>query len=373
MKDYKIAIVHDWMMTLAGAETVLESIYDSYPSDIFTLICDFNSLKGSDFENAKITTSFLQKMPFVKKHYRKYLALMPFAIEDFDLSGYDVILSSSHAVAKGVLTNAKQLHISYIHTPMRYAWDMYHFYLKEAKLNKSLKGLLAKVILHYIRIWDLQSANRVDYFIANSKYVRKRIYKIYKQDAHVIYPPVNVNAFDYKYKKDNFFLTASRMVPYKKVDLIVSAFAQMPDLRLVVIGDGPEMKKIKALSSKNIEIIGWQSRESLKDYLQRARAFVFAAEEDFGIVPVEAQACGCPVIAYSQGGCLETIIDGKTGVFFHNQTPDAVINAVRDFIKIEDSFNPEVIRQNAELFSIENFKRQYKSFVNEKIERFFNV
>lgn len=373
MKAYKIAIVHDWLMTMAGAEVVLEAIYELFPYNIYTLVCDKNSLKGTNFESANINTSFLQKMPLINKHYRKYLALMPLAVEDLDLSEYDIILSSSHAVAKGVLTNSKQLHISYVHTPMRYAWDMYHLYLKEAGLDKKLKGTIAKMILHYLRMWDFQSSNRIDYLIANSHYVKKRICKIYKRDSEVIYPPVDVNSFDFKCKKDNFFLTASRMVPYKKVDLIVSAFAQMPDLRLIVIGDGPEMKKIKALSSKNVEILGWQSRDVLRDYLQRARAFVFAAEEDFGIVPVESQACGCPVIAYSQGGCLETVIRDKTGVFFDIQTSEAIIDAVRHFLKIEATFCPETIRENANRFSKENFKRHYHSFVIEKIEQFLNA
>lgn len=367
----KIALVHDWLITLAGAEKVLEKIYELYPSPIYTLVKNEKNLKGSIFENAKIITSFIQKLPKAKTKYKNYLPLFPLAIEQFDLSEYDVIISSSHAVAKGVLTNSNQLHISYVHTPIRYVWDLYHDYLKESSLNKGLKGLIAKFILHYIRIWDASTANRVDYYIANSKYIARRIKKIYRKDAVVIYPPVDVEKFEVWVKKENFYLTASRMVPYKKINLIVKAFSQIPDKKLVVIGDGPDFKKVKSKASKNVELLGYQPFEVLKDYMQRAKAFVFAAEEDFGIIPVEAQACGTPVIAYGKGGVLETIIENKTGIFFKEQTVESLIQAIKDFERKENIFDPYEIRKNAERFRKERFKEEFKSFVEDKIEKFF--
>jgi glycosyltransferase involved in cell wall biosynthesis len=367
----KIALVHDWLVTLAGAEKVLEAIYQVYPAPIFTLVADKQKLKGTLFENANIFTSFIQKLPFSKSKYRNYLPFFPLAIEQFDFSDYDVIISSSHAVAKGVLVSANQLHICYCHTPMRYAWDLYHPYLKETKLNKGLKGYIVKLTLHYIRLWDSISANRVDYFIANSRHVAERIKKIYKCDSTVIYPPVDVNKFELNFKKEDFYLTVSRLVPYKKIDLIVEAFSQMPDKKLVVIGDGPDFKRIKAKARKNVELLGYQPFEIIKDYMQKARAFIFAAEEDFGITPVEAQACGTPVVAFGKGGTLETVIEGKTGIFFKEQTVESLVEAVNYFEKIEDKFDCSIIRQNAERFSKKRFKKEFKEFVDKKIEEFF--
>ena len=368
----KFALVHEWLLGIAGSEKVLEAIYELYPSPIFTLIADKNRLENSPLRNANIFTSFIQKLPFARTKYRNYLFLFPLAIEQFDLSEYDVVISSSHAVAKGVLTKANQLHICYCHTPIRYAWDLYHQYLKESKINKRLKGLIVKLILHYIRIWDYSASQRVDYFVANSRYVAKRIKKIYNREAFVIYPPVEVDKFEVYTNKENFYLTVSRMVPYKKVDLIVEAFSKMPDKKLIVIGDGPDLKKIKAKSSRNVELLGYQPFEVLKDYMQKAKALVFAAEEDFGIVPVEAQACGTPVIAFGKGGVLETVIKGRTGIFFEEQTVESLIEAVKFFEKIEDSFDYKVIRQNAEKFGKERFKKEFKSLINKKIEEFFN-
>lgn len=367
----KIALIHDWLVTLAGAEKVLEAICEIYPAPVFTLVADRKKLKGSVFEKAEILTSFIQKLPRAKKKYRNYLPLFPLAIEQFDLSDYDVIISSNTCVAKGVLTKAAQLHICYCHTPVRYAWDLYHQYLKETGLNKGIKGAIAKLILHYIRIWDYSTANRANYFIANSKWVAGRIKKIYGRDATVIYPPVDVDKFELQVDKEDFYLTASRMVPYKKIDLIIEAFSQMLDKKLVIIGDGPDFKKVKSKAGKNVELLGYQPFEVLKDYMQRAKAFIFAAEEDFGIAPVEAQACGTPVIAYGKGGATETVVDGKTGIFFSEQTAESITEAVRHFEKMEDKFDPTSIRQNAERFSKERFKKEFKEFVDKKMEEFF--
>lgn len=297
---------------------------------------------------------------------------MPLAIEQFDFSQYDLIISSSHAVAKGVITGPDQLHISYVHTPIRYAWDLQHQYLKESNLDNGFKSLLARCLLHYIRLWDYRTAAAVDNFIANSNFIKSRISKVYNRDADVIYPPVNTNSFKFQEKKKNYYLTASRLVPYKKVDLIVEAFALMPDKELIVIGDGPDMNKIKNKASNNVKILGHQSFENLISYMQLAKAFVFAAEEDFGITPVEAQACGTPVIAFGKGGALETVrgIDQHnepTGVFFYNQSVDAIINAIEVFEKNKHLIIPENCRLHAMRFSEENFKTQFELFVKEKM------
>jgi len=371
-KRMKTALVHDWLVTLGGAEKVLEAIYEIYSAPIFTLVADRKSLKGTIFEKAKIYTSFIQKLPKAVKKYRSYLLFFPLAIEQFDLSDYDVVISSNTCAAKGVLTKANQLHICYCHTPMRYAWDLYHQYLKETGLNKGLKGIIAKLILHYIRLWDYSTANRVDYFITNSKWVARRIKKIYGRDSTVIYPPVDVDKFELQTDKENFYLTTSRMVPYKKIDLIVEAFSQMPDKKLVVIGDGPDFKKVKSKAAKNIELLGYQPFKVVKNYTQKAKAFIYAAEEDFGIAPVEAQACGTPVIAYGKGGVTESVIDGKTGIFFKKQTVESIIEVIKQFEKQENKFDPITIRQNAERFSKERFKKEFKKFVDRKIKQFWN-
>jgi len=369
---YKTALVHEWLINLAGSEKVLEEIYRLYPSPIYTLIADKDSIRGSSISGAEINTSFIQKLPFVKTKYRSYLPLYPLAIEGFDLTEYDIILSSSHAVAKGVLKRSDQLHICYCHTPMRYIWDIYYQYLQEANLTKGLKSIIAKIILHYLRIWDISSVNRVDYFIANSNYVANRIKRIYRRDAEVIYPPVDVNSFEIGEKKEDYYLTASRVVPYKKIDIVIEAFTKMRDRKLVVICGGPEYSKIKRMAGRNITILGFQPFHKLKEYMRDARAFIFAACEDFWIMPVEAQASGTPVIAYGRGGACETVINNKTGIFFHEQTANSVIDAIGEFEKVENRFNPRNIRKNALNFSRENFIERYKIFVEKVVNEFYN-
>ena len=243
--------------------------------------------------------------------------------------------------------------------------------MNEAGLSKGIKGVIAKLILHYIRIWDSTTASRVDCFIANSKYIAKRIKKVYGRESVVIYPPVDVDKFEVCTQKENFYLTASRMVPYKRIDLIVEAFSKMPDKRLVVIGNGPDSGKVKRKAGKNVELLGYQPFEVLKYYMRRAKAFIFAAEEDFGIVPVEAQACGTPVIAYGKGGVLETVVEGKTGMFFGEQTVESVVEAIENFEQREDVFDPLEIRKHAEKFSKDRFKKEFRKFVDKKVEEFF--
>ena len=354
----KKALIHDWFSVYAGAEKCVESFTNIWEDfEIYSLI-DFLSDADRDkiLKGKHANTSLIQK-------------LFPFAIEQFDLSDYEVVLSSSHAVAKGVLTHSEQLHISYVHTPIRYVWDLYHQYLCESGLNRGLKGTLARYFLHKIRLWDISIVNRVDYYIANSLYIGRRIKKIYGKDSKVIYPPVDVDKFELCEKKDDFYLTASRMVPYKKIGLIVEAFSKT-NKKLVVIGDGPDMVKIKLKAGKNIELLGYQDDKVLIDLMKRARAFVFAAKEDFGIVPVEAQACGTPVICYGAGGACETVINGRTGIYFDKQDVKNLLEAVETFEINEHKFDPKLIRQNSLKFSRSRFESEIKEFVEVKFDEF---
>lgn len=367
----KKALIHDWFSAYAGAEKCVESftnIWDDF--EIYSLI-DF--LSGTDrdkiLKGKRARTSFIQKLPFAKDKYRNYLPLFPLAIEQFDLSGYDVVLSSSHAVAKGVLTHSNQLHIAYVHTPIRYAWDLYHQYLRESGLDRGLKGALAKYFLHKIRLWDASTANRVDHYVANSRYIARRIKKTYGKPSDVIYPPVDVDKFTLREAKEEFYLTASRMVPYKKIDLIVEAFSQT-DKKLLVIGDGPDMAKIKSKAGKNVELLGFASDEAMADLMGRAKAFVFAAEEDFGITPVEAQACGTPVICFGRGGARETVRDGESGLYFMEQNAKELLAAVAKFEQNYDKFEPVKIRENSLKFSRARFEVEIKSYVDKKYEEF---
>jgi glycosyltransferase involved in cell wall biosynthesis len=369
----RVAIVHDWLVAFAGAEKVLEQIIMCFPdADLFSVV-DFME-ERSWMRGKKVTTSFIQKLPQAKKRYRSYLPLMPLAIEQLDVSGYDLVISSSHAVAKGVLTGPDQVHVSYVHSPIRYAWDLQHQYLQQSNLTSGVKSLLARLVLHYMRNWDNRTSNSVDHFVANSAFIARRINKVYHRDSHVIFPPVDVEAFQRCDVKEDFYLTASRMVPYKKIDLIVEAFAKMPQRKLVVIGDGPDMRKIREKATPNVEIMGYQPFSVLQEKMQRAKAFVFAAEEDFGISVVEAQACGTPVIAYGKGGALETVLDSSharpTGLFFDEQTTAAIIGAVDGFEAGAVKINPADCRANAERFSIRHFRDNLRAYVQSVAPQF---
>ncbi|MCP4569367.1 MAG: glycosyltransferase family 4 protein [FCB group bacterium] len=369
----KTAIVHDWLVTYGGAERVLEQIIKLYPeADLFALYDFIPPGQRGFIMNKPVTTSFLQKFPLAKKKYRSYLPLMPLAVEQFDLSAYDLVITINSALAKGVITGPDQLHVSYVNSPVRYAWDLTHQYLRESGLNKGLKGWLVKYILHRIRIWDAHTANGVDAMVANSKFIARRIMKVYRRESQVIYPPVDLDAFQLHTEKEDFYLTASRMVPYKKIDLIVKAFSHMPQRKLIVIGDGPDFNKIKKVAGPNVTLLGYQSFNVLYDYMRRARAFVFAAEEDFGIVPVEAQACGTPVIAFGKGGALETVRENITGLFFDRQETDCLIDAIEKFERNQSAFDPEIIRAHAENFSISRFRTEFKTFVDSAIEAHFS-
>jgi glycosyltransferase involved in cell wall biosynthesis len=362
----RIAFVHEWLVSYSGSERVLEQMLKCFPeADLFCLI-DF--LPPSDrffILNKPVRTTFIQRLPFARTKYRLYLPLMPLAIEQLDMSGYDLVISSNHAVAKGVITGPDQLHICMCYSPIRYAWDMQHQYLSESGLESGLKGWIAKWMLHKMRLWDARSEKGVDHFIAISGFIARRVWKVYKRKSTVIYPPVDVESFVLREQKQDFYLAASRLVPYKKMDLIVEAFLSMPDKRLVVIGDGPGFAKIRRRVAPNVELLGYQEFKVLRDHMQRAKAFIFAAEEDFGIAPIEAQACGTPVIAYSKGGATETIkgleCAEPTGVFFDTQTVEAIVDAVARFEKI--TISPTACRENAMRFSVERFLREFGEYV----------
>ena len=376
LQNLRVAVIHDWLVNYSGAEKVLEQILLCFPqADLFSVV-DFLSDEERKFVGGRqATTTFIQNLPFAKTRYRNYLPLMPLAIEQLDLTGYDLVVSSSHAVAKGVLTGPDQLHISYVHSPIRYAWELQHQYLRESNLTTGLKSWMARWILHYMRLWDTRTASGVDHFIANSRFIGRRIDKVYRRPSQVIYPPVATDRFELSEAKEDFYLTASRLVPYKLVPLIVEAFGSMPDKKLVVIGDGPDFEKARALAKPNVQMLGYQSFESLHSHMQRAKAFVFAAEEDFGIAPVEAQACGTPVIAFGKGGALETVISEKagigkaTGLFFNTQTKEAIQDAVQRFETQRHLFTPRACREQALRFSEDRFRSQLMEAVKERLDQ----
>lgn len=366
----KIAVVHDFLYCYAGAERVLEHILQLYPeADLFSLF-DFLPDDQRGFLNGRpVHCSFLQNMPFMQHHHRAYLPLMPLAIEQLDVSAYDLVISSSYVAAKGVLTRTDQLHICYCHTPARFAWDLQHQYLNESGLNRGLKSAIARLILHYIRGWDLRSANNVDVFLTNSQTVSERVRKLYRRDSIRVFPPVDLDHFTPVAEKEEFYLTASRLVPYKRVNLIVEAFSRTPRRKLVVIGSGPDYSRLASMIGSNVRLLGYQPPSVLRDYLQRARAFVFAAEEDFGIVAVEAQACGTPVIALARGGLLETMIPGETGLLFHEQTPRSLLAALEEFER-RPYWDARAIRRSAERFSIPRFHREFSAAVESEWRKF---
>lgn len=369
-----VAVVHDWLTVVGGAERVLAEIISLYPTaDLFSVVDFLPPEHRGLLRDRPVQTSFVQRLPFAQRYYRQYLPLMPLAVEQFDLSAYDVVISSSYAVAKGVITGPDQVHVSYVHSPMRYAWDLTHEYLKASGLTKGIRSLSARYMLHRLRLWDSRTANSVDRFVANSHFIARRIRKVYGRDAEVVYPPVDIDRLNLVERKDDYYVTVSRLVPYKRVDLIVEAFSLMPHRKLVVVGDGPGLAAIKAKATPNIEILGYQSDETVRDLVAKARAFVFAAQEDFGIVVVEAQACGTPVILFGRGGAPEAIrgLDqvSPTGVFFPSQTVDSLIQAVEEFEAMEARILPAACRANAERFSVDRFRERFSSIVEGEVMR----
>ena len=369
----KIAIVHEWFATSGGSEKVVEQLLQIFPdADIFALI-DFLPEKDRGLLRGKtVNTSFLQGAPFINgKNYRNFLPLMPLAVEQFNLQGYDVIISNCHAVSKGIISSPEQLHIGYIHTPMRYAWDMQNAYLENGGFS-GVKGFIARLLLHYVRSWDAIAASRPDIVVANSKFIARRIQKIYRRNSQVIYPPVDTDYFTPDGLREDYYFTASRFVSYKRIDLIAEAFQKMPDKKLVIIGDGPERANFQRYLGGNITWLGFQPSAVVRDHLRHCQAFVFAAKEDFGIMPLEAQACGAPVIAFGEGGAGETIIgkqgEHQTGVHFQPQTAEAIMLAVEEFEKLD--IQSQDCRNNAERFSNQRFRDEFQTLVNSSLEKF---
>lgn len=367
----KVALVHEWLTPYAtgGSELVVQEILRHINADLYALI-DFESTNPDSYLYGRtIGTTFLQRLPRAQQGVQKYLPLLPLAIEQLDLRGYDVILSSSHAVAKGVLTAPDQIHICYCHTPMRYAWDLTFDYLDNSPAGRGLPGILTRYVLHRLRQWDVISANRVDHFLANSQHTARRIWRCYRRPADVVYPPVNLDRFAYQPQKDDFFLAVCRLVSYKRVKLMVEAFNHL-QLPLVVIGDGPDMAALKAIAKPHIQLLGSQPNAVVEDYMARAKAFVYTACEDFGIALVEAQACGTPVIAYGKGGALETVIDyyqnpeKATGLWFRQQTPASLVEAVETFCEINHHIDPENCHLQANRFSSKIFATSYLACID---------
>lgn len=362
----KVAIVHEWLTTMGGSEKVILELKKLYPdAPIFTLVYNKKKL-GKYFNNYTIITSHLQKNPLAQVKHQLFFKYMPRAFEGFNLTEFDLVISSSSAFAKGVITSPESIHICYCHTPPRYIWDLTYEYLKD--YNIIVQKYLEKKF-HYLRIWDTIVANRVDYFIANSNYVANRIKKFYKRDCKVIYPPVDTDYFKPSEKEnvEDYYLIVSRLVPYKRVDLAVEAFNKLSQ-RLIIVGDGPEYKKLKAMAKSNIKFLGYQPDDTIKELYQRCKALIFPGIEDFGIVPVEVQACGRPVIAFKKGGALETVEENKTGIFFERQDTDSLIEAIYKFEKNLHNFDTNYIRAHAEKFSSERFRKEFNDFVDEVLK-----
>lgn len=359
--DLKIAIVHDWLVTDGGAEKVLKSLLELFPeADVFCIVDFLSDEQRHTILNGKQTNvSFVQRLPFSNPHFRKYMSLFPKAIESFNLKNYDLVISSSWAFAKGAKTHSNQIHICYCYTPIRYAWDMFTEY------TQHLPWYIKPFVVHsldYFRKWDIASLPRVNHFLAISDFIQERIKRTYHRNSKVIYPPVNTDFFTLHTQKEDFYLTASRLVAYKKTALIVEAFNELQK-PLVVIGQGQEYEKIKKLAKSNIQVLGYQDNIILKNYMQKAKGFVYAAIEDFGISPLEAMSCGTPVIALEKGGTKETVISKETGLFFNKQTTESIIEAVNCFEKIQ--FDAKKIRSHAEQFSLSNFKQSFQQEVRD--------
>ena len=368
----RVAIIHEWLEHYAGSERVLEQLVLMYPHAAIFAIVDFMPPDQRAFlDGRSVGTTFIQKLPFSRRYFRYYLGLMPIAVEQLDLAGFDLVISSNHAVAKGVITGPDQVHVCYVHSPMRYAWDMQAAYLRHGGMERGIKGLYARWLLHRLRNWDVRSAAGVDVFVANSTYIARRIRKVYRREAEVVYPPVDIGRFnENEQARREAYVVISRMVPYKRIDLVVEAFRRMPHRVLHVAGDGPERERIEAVArgAPNIVFRGRVSDADVLAMMQDARAFVFAAEEDFGIAMVEAQACGTPLIVFGRGGACDIVRDGNdpdgpTGVFFEEQEPEAIIDAVERFEVMRDRITAHACRANARRFSREAFRQSMSEVV----------
>jgi len=368
LNNARIAVVHDWLIDFAGAERALAEILRCFPrADLFALLDHMPESERAALGGRRAGTTFMQHLPGVASRLGYYLPLMPLAIEQLDVTDYDLVISSSHAVAKGVIVSPDALHVSYVYSPMRYAWDQQFNYLRGEGAASGLKGALLRWVLHRLRIWDHRSAAGVDRFVADSGFAARRVLKAYRRQSEVIYPPVDTDLFRPGGDRDQHYVTVSRLMPYKRVDILVDAFARMPERRLRVIGSGPEYRRLKAAAPSNVEFLGQLPVEAVLAQLQRARAFLFAAVEDFGIAPVEAMSCGTPVIALRRGGAAETVAGLEsaepTGVFFEEQSPDAVVQAVEKFEKYSATISADACRKRALRFSAQRFRGEFTAFV----------
>lgn len=363
----KVALIHDWLTGMRGGEKCLEALLEIFPeADLYTLFI-FKEKINEKIKRLNIKTSFLQHLPGLRRFYRYFLPLFPIAIESFDLKGYDLIISISHCVAKGIIPMPDSFHLSYCLTPMRYVWDMERDYFGEKKGYK-------RPILHYLRLWDVSSSQRVDQFFAISRHVQQRIKKYYRRDSIVIYPPVDCDFFKPSYEPtpaEDYFLMVTALAPYKRVDIAIEAFNRL-GRKLIIIGDGQLLSPLKKIAKKNIEFMGWKKDEEVREYYQRCQAVIFPGEEDFGIVPLEAQACGKPIIAYGRGGVLETVIPypqrESTGILFSSLHPKSLIESITLFETVKEHFQPEVIRKNALRFDKKRFREEMLNSIQDQLK-----
>lgn len=360
----KVAIIHYWLVNWRGGEKVVEALLELYPNaDIFTHVYDELMTEGN-LKDRNIYTTFISKLPFAKKYYQKYLPLMPLALEQLDLREYDLVISSESGPAKGVITSPEALHVCYCHTPMRYVWDVYPDYIKS---SGRFTRWLMRPLIHYLKIWDRLSADRVDYFVANSEFVAKRINKFYRRESDVIYPPVKLEEFTPTQEKTDVYLFLGQLTPYKRADLVVDAFVENGK-KLVVIGDGEQYADLKTKECENIKVLGRMPWEECKRYLHESKALIFPGVEDFGMVPIESMACGTPVLAYAKGGALETVLDGNTGFLFHEQSIQSLNSCISKFEKSEANLDKSEIRLHAEKFSKQIFMTKFESFVKNRLD-----
>jgi len=356
----QIALVHDWLTGMRGGEKVLEVLCELFPdATLFTLVHQEGTCSPI-IERMEIKTSFLQHVPFGQRQYRHFLPLFPLAVKSLDLRDFDLVISSSHAAAKSVYTRNDALHVCYCHTPMRYIWDQYEQYFGKDRASLPVR-LAMGMVRGYLQRWDVETAKGVRHFIANSENVRERIQRIYERDASVIYPPVDCGKFSVSMHDDGYYLVVSALVPYKRIDIAIEAFNRLGE-RLIIVGTGSEEKKLRPMAKKNIEFTGWAGDDALQNYYGNCRALIFPGEEDFGIVPVEAMACGKPVIAFGKGGAVETVVEGKTGLFFHEQKAESLEQKIKEFGGMR--FDAAAIRTHAETFSKERFRTELKKAID---------
>lgn len=361
----RVAFVHDWLTIRGGAERVLEVMLSIFPdAPIFTTIYNRERFADSNIAGHPVYVTFLDKMPLAHQRHRAYVPFMPFFVEQFDLQDYDIVISSSFSVAHGIIPFPHQLHINYIHSPARYAWHQYHQYVSNWNRKSGIRLKIARLFLHYFRLWDFAAAARVDYFIANSQWTARAIWRAYRRKARLIYPPVQTHLFEPASNRQDYYITVSRLVPYKRLELIVQTFRSL-DFPLVIVGDGPEYRYLSRIATPNIKFIRHATDMEIAKLLSEAKAFIHTAEEDFGIAPMEAQAAGCPVIGFGKGGLRETIVEGKTGLFFHEQSEESLKRTVMAFNRGDYSFDSAQIRLNAERFKISRFVDEFTDMIEQ--------